>query len=77
MAFPPRGCALQRRYGKARAVRKRGRSHVHGQGHEPRPVSRMLAAQDAPTRPAPKMSMREQILWDRQLAAVREAEKDR
>ena len=51
-----------------------GRSHA---GIETRPIAHLLAAQDAPTRAAPRMSMREQIMWDKKLAEIREAEKER
>jgi hypothetical protein len=45
-----------------------------------REVSALLRAQDAPTTPVPRLTMREQLeqdLWDRKLRAVRAAERAR
>lgn len=67
----PYGRALGRRYGRGRAA-VRGRSHSGF-----RPVEELLRAQDAPTRQAPRLTMLEQLEWDRALREVREAEKKR
>jgi hypothetical protein len=65
--------ALARRYGRGRG---KGRMRGHSDAGM-RQVEMLLRAQDAPTRHAPKMSMREQIAWDRRLKAIREAEEER
>ncbi len=50
----------------------RGRSEAGS-----RAVDELLRAQEMPTRQAPRLSMREQISWDRRLKEIREAEKER
>lgn len=62
-----RARALGRRYG-----RMRGRSQAGT-----REIDALLKAQETPTRQAPRLSMREQISWDRRLKEIREAEKER
>jgi uncharacterized protein YqgV (UPF0045/DUF77 family) len=43
----------------------------------PRPTSELLKAQDVQTRRAPRLTMLEQIEWDKQLETLREAERAR
>jgi len=69
-----------RRICKSRALRRRyGRSMLHDDHSDlnRRELEVLLREQDAPTRRAPRLTMKEQIEWDKQLRKIREAEKER
>lgn len=59
---------LRRRYGRI----------VYGRSDAGRrEVEHLLREQDAPTRRAPRLTMKEEIAWEKRLRAIREAEKER
>jgi hypothetical protein len=57
--------------------RPRRRGHMGRKTYIPRATAELMRAQDTETRRAPKLTMKEQIEWDRQLEAVREADRSR
>ena len=70
-----------RRIHKSHALRRRyGRSMFYDDyvsDLDRREADLLLKAQEAPTRRAPTLTIKEQIAWDKRLKAIRDAENER